>query len=138
MRISQVYPKFAKFCTHKVALVYLPVKPNYITFRFRFKFTFTCYCEKLASTFNDWLKGKKFPNLMKVFKKLDNTSKDNYRPISTLPNFTKLFESIIFTQLNRYMQIKFSKYLKDFWKNHNMHNSLLRVIESWKVGLNNG
>ena len=85
----------------------------------------TCYCEKLASIFNDCLKENKFPNLMKmaqispVFKKLDNTSKDNYRPISTLSSFTKLFERILFTQLNRYMQIKFSKYLTGFWKNHN-------------------
>ena len=103
-----------------------------------------CYCEKLPSIFNDYLKENKFPNLMKiaeispVFKKLDNTSKDNYRPISTLSNFTKLFESILFTQLNRYMQNKFSKYLTGFRKNHNTQNSLLRMIESWKVRLNNG
>ena len=63
----------------------------------------TCYCEKLASIFNDCLKENKFPNLMKiakispVFKKLDNTSKDNYRPISTLSKFIKLSESILFT-----------------------------------------
>ena len=80
----------------------------------------TCYCEKLASIFNDCIKENKFRNLMKiaeiipVFKKLDNTFKDNYRPTSTLSNFTKLFESILFTQLNRYMQKKFSKYLTDF------------------------
>ena len=73
-----------------------------------------------------------------VFKKLDNTSKDNYRSISTLLNFTELFESILFTQLNRYMQIKFSKHLTGFWKNHNMQNSLLTMIEPWKVRLNNG
>ena len=104
----------------------------------------SCYCEKLASIFNDCLKENKFPNLIKiaeispVFKKLDNASKDNYRPISTLSNFTKLFESILFTQLNRYMQNKFSKYLTGFRKNHNTQNSLLRMIESWKVRLNNG
>ena len=91
----------------------------------------TCYCEKLASIFDDCLKENKFPNLMKiaeinpVFKKLDNTSKDNYRPISTLSNFTKLFESILFTQLNRYMQNKFRKNLTGFRKNHNTQNSLL-------------
>ena len=91
----------------------------------------SCYCEKLASIFNDCLKENKFPNLIKiaeispVFKKLDNASKDNYRPISTLSNFTKLFESILFTQLNRYMQNKFRKNLTGFRKNHNTQNSLL-------------
>ena len=46
----------------------------------------------LASVFNDGLKNNQLPNLMKiaeirpVFKKLDNTSKENYRPISTLSN----------------------------------------------------
>ena len=104
----------------------------------------TCYCEKLASIFDDCLKENKFPNLMKiaeinpVFKKLDNTSKDNYRPISTLSNFTKLFESILFTKLNRYMQKKFSKCLTSFRKNNNTQNSVLRMIESWKFRLNNG
>ena len=84
------------------------------------------------------------PNLMKVaeitpvFKKLDNTSKDNYRPINTLSNFAKLFENIIYSQLNDYMENKFSKYLTGFRKNHNTLNSLLRMIESWKATLNNG
>ena len=98
----------------------------------------TCYCEKLTSIFNDCLKENEFPNLIKIaeispfFKKLDSASKDNYRPINTLSNFTKLFESILFTQLNRYTQNKFSKYLTGFRKNHNTQNSLLRMIESWK------
>ena len=79
----------------------------------------------------------KVAEISPVFKKLNNTSKDNYRPISTPSNFTKLVESILFTQLSRYMQNKFSKYLTGFQKNHNTQNSLLRMIESWKVRLNN-
>ena len=79
----------------------------------------------------------KIAEISSVFKKLDNTSKDNCRPISTISNFTKLFESILFTQLNRYMQKKFSKYPTGFRKNHNTQNSLSRIIESWKVRLNN-
>ena len=84
-----------------------------------------CYCEKLTNILNDYLKENRFPNLIKVaetspvFKKLDNTSKDNYRPISTLSNFAKLFESIIYSQLNDCMENKFSKYLTAFRKSHN-------------------
>ena len=52
-----------------------------------------------------------------VFKKLNNTSKDNHQPISTLSNFAKLFEIIIYSQLKDYIKNKF---------------------ESWKAKLNNG
>ena len=53
-----------------------------------------------------------------VLKKLESTSKDNYRPISTLSNFAKPSESIIYSQLNDYIKSKFSKNLTGFRKNH--------------------
>ena len=74
-----------------------------------------CYSGKLTNILNDCLKENRFPNLIKVaeispvFKKLDKNSKDNYGPIGTLSNFPKLFESIISSQLNDYMEIKLSK-----------------------------
>ena len=79
----------------------------------------------------------KVTEISPVFKKLENISKDNYRPISTLRNFAELLESIIYLQLNDYTENKFSKYLTGFRKNHNTQNSLLRMIESWKTNLNN-
>ena len=103
-----------------------------------------CYREKLTNIVNDCLKENRFPNLMKVaeispvFKKLDNTSKDNYRPISTLSNFAKLFESIIYSQLDDYIENKLSKYLTGFHLNHKTQNSLLRTIKLCKAKLNNG
>ena len=84
-----------------------------------------CYCEKLANILNDCFIENRLPNLMKtaeispVFKKLDNNSKDNYRPTSALSNFAKLFESIIYSQLNDCMENKFSKYLTAFRKSRN-------------------
>ena len=87
----------------------------------------TCYCEKLASIFNDCLKENKFPNLMKI---AEISPVFNYRSLSTLSYFTKLFESILFTQLSRYTKNKISKDLTQ--------NSLLRMIASWNVRLNNG
>ena len=71
----------------------------------------------------------KLAEVSPVFKRLDNTSKANYRPISTLSNFAKLFEGIVYSQLNDYMENKFSKYLTGFHKNHITQNSLLRMIE---------
>ena len=68
------------------------------------------------------------------FKKLDSTSKDNYRPITALFNFASIF----YSQLNGYMENKSSKYLTGFRKNHSTQNSLRRTIESWKAKLNNG
>ena len=60
------------------------------------------YCEKLSNILNDCLKENKFPNLVKVaeISSVDNASKYNYRPITTLSNFVKPFESIIYSQLN--------------------------------------
>ena len=72
------------------------------------------YREKLINIFNDCLKENRFPNSMKVAKisplskKLDNTSKDNHRLISTLSNIAKLFENTTYLQLNHYMENKFS------------------------------
>ena len=71
-----------------------------------------CYCEKLTNILNDCLKENRFRNLMKVakispvLKKFDNTSKDNYQPISTSSAFAELFENILYSQLNNYMEKK--------------------------------
>ena len=89
-----------------------------------------CYCEKRTNILNDCLKENRFQNLMKVtktspvFKKLHNTSKDNYRPISRLSKFAKRFESIIYSQLDDCMENKFSKYLTTFRKSRNCYASI--------------
>ena len=74
----------------------------------------------------------KVAEISPVFKKFDNTSKDNYQPISTLSNFAKFFESIVDTELNDKMENKFSKGLTGFCENHNTQNSLKndRIWES--------
>ena len=56
--------------------------------------------------------------------------------ISTLSNFGKLFESITYSQLNDYMENKFSKYFTGFRKNDNTQSCLLRIIESGEAQLN--
>ena len=65
-----------------------------------------------------------------VFKKGDPTSKTDYRPVSTLSNLSKIFEKLIYLQLNNYMQNKFSMYLTGFQKNRGTQHTLLKMIEA--------
>ena len=86
----------------------------------------------------------KFPDILKkveftpVYKKGDMNDKQNYRPVSTLSNISKVFEKLIYSQINTYMSYKFSKYLTGFRKNHNTQHALLNMIENRKTNLNKG
>ena len=40
------------------------------------------------------------------FKNRDKGEKGNYRPVSILPNFLKVFERLIFNQVNEFMERK--------------------------------
>ena len=91
----------------------------------------SAYYEKLTDIFNNCIRSGTFPEILKksevtpVFKKGDPTSKTDYRPVSTLSNFSKIFEKLIYLQLNNYMQNKFSVYLTGFWKNHGTQHAFL-------------
>ena len=61
---------------------------------------------------------------MPVFKKGDPASKIDYRPMSTLSNFSKMFEKLIYLQLNNYIQNKSSIYLTGIQKNHDTQHAL--------------
>ena len=73
-----------------------------------------------------------------VYKKDGMNDKQNYRPVNTLSNQSKVFEKLIYPQINTYMIDKFSKYLTGFRKNHNTQHALLNMIENWKSNLNKG
>ena len=67
---------------------------------------------------------KGFPEELKldevspIFKKKDDLDKENYRPASVLEHASKVFERIMYHQINVYMKDKISKQLKGFRKNH--------------------
>ena len=48
----------------------------------------------------------------------------------------KIFEKLIYSQVNLYMEPKLSKYLVGFRRNHNTQHALLQMIESWWTLLN--
>ena len=50
----------------------------------------------------------------------------------------KIFEKLIYSQFNSYIEPKLSKYLEGFLRNHNTQHTLLRMIESFQALLNEG
>ena len=54
--------------------------------------------------------GKKEPDMTPVFKKGLSNSKDNYRLVSILPDFLKIFEKSLFKQMSDFFHKPFSMY----------------------------
>ena len=61
----------------------------------------------------------KSANITPVFKKNDRTDKSNYRPVSILPNLSKVFERCIYKQLSPYFDPILSKQQCGFRKGFN-------------------
>ena len=106
-----------------------------------------------ADIFSDFLfayynasvvKTSKFPSILTladiipVFTKGDKECKTNYRPVSVLPNMSKIFERIIFRQISDYMESFLSKYQRGFQKVYRTQQCLLFTLEKWKHVVDNG
>ena len=74
---------------------------------------------------DDFVRNGNFPDILKyaditpVFEKINTVDKTNYRPISTLSNFSKVFEKLIDDQINSFMEPKLSEYLAGVRAKHN-------------------
>ena len=108
------------------------------------KNSINAYLSELAVLINNYLKKGIFPDNLKladitpIFKKEDSLNKENYRPVSILPHLSKVFERILYKEIDSFMENKFSPYLRGFRENHNAQYSLLKMIEKWKKQLDNG
>ena len=94
------------------------------------------YSEKLTNIFNECLINGKFPGTLKsadvtpIFKKGNNNEKEN--SVTMFSTFSKVFEKLLFKQINDHVQSKFSKHYTGFRKNHSTQNA----FEKWKTILN--
>ena len=74
----------------------------------------------LCTFFNSFMDSGIFPAILKVgnitpiFKKGDSQLFDNYRPVSTIPIFSKIFEKLIYNRLYSYLVSKNILYEKQF------------------------
>ena len=87
------------------------------------------------STFPEQLK---WADVKPVFQKNSRNVKENYRPVSILPNISKIYERSLYTQLYDYFDVIFSRNQCGFRKGFSVVNCLLPMIEKWRESLDQG
>ena len=70
-----------------------------------------------------------------IHKKNDPLNKSNYRPVSVLPIFSKVYEKVIEIQLADYFDKIFNPFLCAFRRGHRCQTTLLRLLEDWRETL---
>ena len=76
-----------------------------------------------------------FPSILKladitaVYKKDSRYEKSNHRPISVLPNLSKIFENVLYDQISSFFENIFSKYQTGVRKGFNPQSCLSTMIE---------
>ena len=67
-----------------------------------------------------------------VHKKDERTNIENYRPVSILPSVSKIFERIIYCQIDNYIDKHLSDYLCGFRKGYSTQYCLIFMLEKWE------
>ena len=97
--------------------------------------------EYLTNCYNHCCFTSTFPNSLKLadvsplFKKGTKTNKENYRPISKLPNISKVFERIMHDNISSFMSDKLSSQLSGFRSGYSTQQALLVMIDKWQRSL---
>ena len=97
----------------------------------------------LAELMNESIKQCKYPSRWKMgqvtplFKKNDELSKDNYRPITVLPTLNNVFEKLLASQLDQFYSEILSDYISAYRRHYSCETSLMRLTEDWKRSLDN-
>ena len=99
--------------------------------------------EPLAIIFNTSIESGTFPKKLKIakvipiFKAGDATAPNNYRPISLLSIFNKIFEKLIYKRLNSYLISKeiISESQYGFHKKHSTEHAILDIISKIQVNM---
>ena len=76
-------------------------------------------------------------DIIPIFKKHDPFEKANYRPISLLPSLSKVYEKLIYQQLNAFFENKLSPLLCGFRSRYSTQHALLNLINKWHSCLDN-
>ena len=77
----------------------------------------------------------KVADVIPAFKKEDPNNKVNYQPISLLPMISKIFERVLFPQIEKFSEKILSSKLCGFRKGHSTQHALLILLKNWQKTL---
>ena len=106
-------------------------------------FIFSIFLSFLHSSFNTSINNSEFSLLLKqtnittAFKKGERYSKGNHRPVTILPNVSKIFERCMFLQINEYMDVFLRRHQCGFRKGYSTQQCLLAILEKWRSAVDN-
>ena len=84
---------------------------------------------------NKYSKHAKAVTVRSIFKKYDRTNIKNYRPVSLLNIFSKIYERFLHENLTSYLETFLSKFISAYRKSYSSNHVLIRLIENWKKSL---
>ena len=103
------------------------------------------FADFLCTNINSSFKSSSFPSCLKMadvsplHKKGKKDLKENYRPVSILPVFSKVFERSMFAQMSIFFFDNFlSKQQCGFRKGYIAQQCLLALLEKWKRAVDSG
>ena len=82
-----------------------------------------------------FLDSLKFSNITPVHKKDEANDKQNYRPVSALPLFSKVLQKVIYDQLSQYLDKYLNSLLCGFRKAHSSQHALFKLLQAWQEEL---
>ena len=71
--------------------------------------------------------------IVSAFKKPDPNDETNFKPLSLL--LSKVFENMMYDQLNEYVESFLIKLLYGFRKAHSIYHALFRLLQKWQKEL---
>ena len=98
----------------------------------------------ILHNFNNALSSSEYPASLKyayitsIFKEDDKTDKTNCRPISILPNLSKIYERFMQNQMYPCLNQIYSRYQCGFRKGYDAQHCLMAMIEKWHKFLDIG
>ena len=91
--------------------------------------------DTIAGMINNAIDKGTFPDALKrgdvtpVFKKAEQLSKENYRPVSILSCLSKVYEKVLAIQLGKYFENIFDQALSAFRAGYSCQDTLLRLVQ---------